>query len=410
MSRDANKGINVAYNYMNLPTQITFDAGGKIEYTYSSVGAKLRMQEYDNSGALSKSKDYLGGFVYEDNQLEFVQTAEGRAVPNGASFDYEYYLKDHLGNTRVAFNEAGEVSQETHYYPFGLRLKGGAWQQSGASRNKFLYNGKELEGEDLGLNWFDYGARFYDPQLGKWHSIDPVDFEYSPYNYALNNPVIFVDPDGSVPFIFYIRSYHPGKAFGWPMYSPGDARGPSTSTSYDVTSRITHIFKTDAAEGTVDELQLFSHPSELRPFGLPINFPGLGMPEGTVEIISKGIGGKYNTLELKQSYSGGHGSTYGTVFENMTPKIDLNSNIIIKEFANKIVISLLTNGDGFPNAEIFIEDQIGNRIMLDTYEIFPWEQPIPGLLRGNLLMMETIYEIYLDENQNFLLEPNQGNN
>ena len=139
----------------------------------------------------------LGGFVYEDNQLEFVQTAEGRAVPNGASFDYEYYLKDHLGNTRVAFNEAGEVMQETHYYPFGLRLKGGSWQESGASRNKYLYNGKELEGEGLGLRWYHYGARFYDPQLGRWHSVDPADELNSPYNYSGNNPVRFVDPDGS---------------------------------------------------------------------------------------------------------------------------------------------------------------------------------------------------------------------
>ena len=125
-----------------------------------------------------------------------MQTAEGRAVPNGASFDYEYYLKDHLGNTRVAFNEAGEVMQETHYYPFGLRLKGGAWQQSGASRNKFLYNGKELEGEGLGLRWYHYGARFYDPQLGRWWAIDPVDEFHSPYTYVGNNPPNYIDPFG----------------------------------------------------------------------------------------------------------------------------------------------------------------------------------------------------------------------
>ena len=100
--------------------------------------------------------------------------------------------------SRVAFNEAGEVMQETHYYPFGLRLKGGAWQQSGASRNKYLYNGKELEGEDLGLNWFDYGARRYDPQLGKWHSVDPVDEFWSPFAYVGNNPIIRIDPDGSM--------------------------------------------------------------------------------------------------------------------------------------------------------------------------------------------------------------------
>jgi len=122
-------------------------------------------------------------------------------VPNGASFDYEYYLKDHLDNTRVAFNEAGEVSQETHYYPFGLRLKGGAWQQSGASRNKYLYNGKELEGEDLGLNWFDYGARCYDPQLGIWHSVDPVDEFWSPFAYVGNNPIIYIDPTGMLSLV-----------------------------------------------------------------------------------------------------------------------------------------------------------------------------------------------------------------
>jgi len=150
-----------------------------------------------------------------------VQTAEGRAVPNGASFDYEYYLKDHLGNTRVAFNEAGEVMQETHYYPFGLRLKGGAWQQSGASRNKYLYNGKELEGEDLGLKWYHYGARFYDPQLGKWHAVDPVDELNTPYGYVGNNPIIYIDPDGET------IENHTGKFYvlyvGWHQgEQPGD--------------------------------------------------------------------------------------------------------------------------------------------------------------------------------------------
>jgi len=96
----------------------------------------------------------------------------------------------------ITISEAVAVSQETHYYPFGLRLKGGAWQQSGASRNKYLYNGKELEGEDLGLNWFDYGARRYDPQLGKWHSVDPVDEFHSPYTYVGNNPANYTDPFG----------------------------------------------------------------------------------------------------------------------------------------------------------------------------------------------------------------------
>ncbi len=65
--------------------------------------------------------------------------------------------------------------------------------------NKYLYNGKELE-DDFDLNLYHYGARHYDPQLGRWIQFDPANEFNSPYVYCANNTVMFVDPDGNVMF------------------------------------------------------------------------------------------------------------------------------------------------------------------------------------------------------------------
>ena len=77
------------------------------------------------------------------------------------------------------------------------------------SENKYLYNGKELQDEQLGgvnLDWYDYGARMYDPALGRWHVPDPLAEKMrtiSPYSYAYNSPIAFVDNQGLEPVIYF---------------------------------------------------------------------------------------------------------------------------------------------------------------------------------------------------------------
>lgn len=81
--------------------------------------------------------------------------------------------------------------------------------KSCAGAYQYKYNGFEYQ-DELGLGWYDYGARNYDPALGRWMNIDPLAGKwnsYSPYNYTLNNPVNFIDPNGEdVYMYFFVKS------------------------------------------------------------------------------------------------------------------------------------------------------------------------------------------------------------
>ena len=140
-----------------MPEEVTFSNGDSTKFFYSAEGEKLRA----------------------------VHTTGG----------YHYYLKDHLGNNRVVISHSGAVEQTTHYYPYGGTF---ASTSNGSNTQPYKYNGKELDTHN-GLNWYDYGARHYDPAIARWTTQDPLAEKYygwNQYNYCGANPIILRDKDG----------------------------------------------------------------------------------------------------------------------------------------------------------------------------------------------------------------------
>lgn len=239
ITHDGNKNMDIEYNHLNLPRKILFlDKDFTIEFSYDAAGNKLRKTvngEDSEGNPVNYIQDYVGGIEYRDGEKEAIYHSEGRVsykteeVGGGTetTTQYEYYLKDHLGNVRVAFADrdgdgylepfnfnpsevslGGDLSpidwtdtdmlQENHYYPFGMEMNG-MWENiMNDPENDYLYNGKEYN-EDLGLNWYDYGARYYDPSIGRFTGVDRFAEKYSfqsPYAYAANNPIKFIDVNG----------------------------------------------------------------------------------------------------------------------------------------------------------------------------------------------------------------------
>ncbi len=220
------KGIlQINYNFQNLPDNMTFDKtyvprvnlGGtgsfnvNTQYLYRADGVKVKKLYTYGSGLANKETstvtEYLDGFQYEATSstgrftlgLKFVPTAEG--YYNFENNKYIYNYVDHLGNVRLSYFKNGsstEVLEENNYYPFGLKHEGYNPLPANPSY-QYKYNGKELQTES---GMYDYGARFYMPDIGRWGVVDPLAEmmrRYSPYNYVFNNPINFIDPDGRAP-------------------------------------------------------------------------------------------------------------------------------------------------------------------------------------------------------------------
>lgn len=100
--------IRIDYNYLDLPERIEFFDGIVITYTYDAAGIKLKKRVTKGSEVLAET-DYTGAVQYEKGQLAFVFTNEGRAINKGDRYEYEFFYKDHLGNTRLTYGMLSEI-------------------------------------------------------------------------------------------------------------------------------------------------------------------------------------------------------------------------------------------------------------------------------------------------------------
>lgn len=202
LKKDLNKGItSIRYYDENLPAEIVFSSGNTIRYRFDALGNKQQAVYTTALPATTKTIDYCGNMIYEDGVLAQVLIDGGYITLTDGLPVYHYYLQDHLGNNRVVANRAtGMVEQTNHYYPYGGLMAESTYQ----SKQRYKYNGKELE-RMHGLDWYDYGARWYDAAVCVWTAQDPLAEKYygsSPYTYCTDRPMDAIDPSGK--YIIYI--------------------------------------------------------------------------------------------------------------------------------------------------------------------------------------------------------------
>src|SRR5690554_1080305 len=180
----------------------------KFNYTYDAIGTRVSKKVEPTSGTTVTS-DYLGGFQYENNDLQFFFQPEGYVKKDENAYLYVFQYKDHLGNVRLSYADcnnngsiepASEILEENNYYPFGLKHQGYndiSNSCKSEQAEKYQYNGKEFE-DSFGLNIYEMDLRQYDPAIGRWTVQDPVvHHEFSPYSAFDNNPAYWADPSGA---------------------------------------------------------------------------------------------------------------------------------------------------------------------------------------------------------------------
>ena len=194
LASDANKGITkIEYNYLKRPKKFTFSNGSTLENQYDANGKKLKSISSDGT-----TYDFVGNTIYKNNVLYQISHDEGRIIKG----EYEYEIKDYLGNLRISFRDSlgvAKITQKQDYDVYGSELQGLSYTKPLWNQDNFKYLGRESIAQ---TGYIDLLNRQYDRILGRFTSLDPVvegQEDQSLYQYGWNNPVLRSDPNGLFP-------------------------------------------------------------------------------------------------------------------------------------------------------------------------------------------------------------------
>jgi RHS repeat-associated protein len=218
---DKAEGSTIEWNGYGKVGRVRKQDGTTLTFRYDASGNRIEKRVTPPSGAGGLTTHYVRDAsgnvmaIYEDGGLseQPIYGSTRLGLYRGGRLNGQrrlgskhYELANHLGNVLAVVTDnlyldanrtQAKVVSANDYFPFGLQMPGRSFQ---SDDYRFGFNGHEKDDEIKGSgNHIDFGDREYDPRTGRWWSIDEKYTKYpmmSPYNFALDNPIIFRDPDG----------------------------------------------------------------------------------------------------------------------------------------------------------------------------------------------------------------------